>query len=95
MAAVAFIQASHAIYYALGSLHWRALGLGEGRIGALWAFSVAVEMLLMVAGGAFLMDGSARSARWRSPGAGGIVRWGAMMADPTGFCSGRCRRCTP
>ena len=56
MVAVAFIQASHATYYALGSFHWRALGIGEGRIGALWAFSVGVEVLLMVGGGAFLMN---------------------------------------
>ena len=34
MVAIALLQASHATYYALGSLHWRALGLGEARIGA-------------------------------------------------------------
>jgi MFS transporter, PPP family, 3-phenylpropionic acid transporter len=83
--AVAFSQASHATYYALGSLHWRALGLGEGRIGALWAFSVAVEVVLMVAGGAWLMGRIGAVGSLALSGAGGIVRWGAMMADPTGL----------
>ena len=85
MAAVAFSQASHATYYALGSFHWRALGLGEGRIGALWAFSVGVEVVLMVAGGAFLMGRVGAVGSLALSGAGGIIRWGAMMADPTGF----------
>ena len=84
MAAVAFSQASHATYYALGSFHWRALGLGEGRIGALWAFSVGVEVVLMVAGGAFLMGRVGAVGSLALSGAGGIIRWGAMMADPTG-----------
>jgi MFS transporter, PPP family, 3-phenylpropionic acid transporter len=85
MLAVAFSQASHATYYALGSLHWRALGLGEGRIGALWAFSVAVEVVLMVAGGAWLMGRVGAVGSLALSGAGGLVRWGAMMADPIGL----------
>jgi PPP family 3-phenylpropionic acid transporter len=85
MVAVAFVQASHAPYYALGSLHWRALGLGEARIGALWAFSVSVEVLLMVAGGAFLMGRVGAVGCLLLSGAAGVVRWGAMMADPTGW----------
>jgi MFS transporter, PPP family, 3-phenylpropionic acid transporter len=85
MGAVAFSQASHATYYALGSFHWRALGIGEGRIGALWAFSVAVEVLLMVAGGAYLMNRVGAVGSLVLAGGGGLVRWGAMMADPTGL----------
>jgi len=85
MVAVAFSQASHATYYALGSLHWRTLGLGEARIGALWAFSVGVEVLLMVAGGAWLMGRVGAVGSLALSGVGGLVRWGAMMADPTGL----------
>jgi MFS transporter, PPP family, 3-phenylpropionic acid transporter len=84
MVAVAFLQASHATYYALGSLHWRALALGEARIGALWGFSVGVEVLLMVAGGAWLMGRVGAVGSLALSGVGGLVRWGAMMADPTG-----------
>jgi len=36
--AAALLQSSHAVFYAYGSVHWRALGLDEGIIGALWAF---------------------------------------------------------
>ena len=83
--AAACLQASHATYYALGSLHWRALGLGEGRIGALWGFSVGVEVLLMVAGGAFLMNRVGAVGSLLLSGAGGLVRWGWMTTDPTGW----------
>ena len=83
--AVAFLQASHATYYALGSIHWRALGLGEGRIGALWAVSVAAEVLLMVAGGAWMMQRIGPVRSLMLSGIGGVVRWGAMTVDPTGL----------
>lgn len=82
--AAAFIQASHAPYYALGSFHWRALGLGEGRIGALWAFSVAVEVLVMVLAGNLLMNRIGPVRAMLVSGVAGLVRWGTMMADPTG-----------
>ncbi|MFO1208013.1 MAG: MFS transporter [Amaricoccus sp.] len=85
MAAVACLQSSHAMMYALGSVHWRDLGIGETEIGALWAASVAAEI-------AFLLTIGTRVVRRLGPigalalaGAGGVVRWGAMMADPTGF----------
>ena len=86
MAAVAFTQASHAVMYALGTIHWRALGLGEGEIGALWAAAVAAEIVFLVTVGT-----GRRAAARPGPRAGaaralaGILRWGAMMADPTGF----------
>ena len=61
------------------------LGLGEGRIGALWAFSVGVEVVLMVAGGAFLMNRVGAVGSMALAGVGGLLRWGAMAADPTGW----------
>lgn len=85
MGAVAFIQASHAVMYAYGSIHWRDLGIGEATIGALWAASVGVEIIFM------LTIGTAAIARLGAVGAmmlsalGGIVRWGLMMTDPTGL----------
>ena len=72
--------------YAYGSIHWRALGIGETEIGALWAASVGTEIVFMVTighlGGAAARAG-ARAWRFRASPA--LVRWGAMMADPTGF----------
>ena len=85
MAAVAFLQSSHAVLYAYGSIHWRALGISEPEIGALWAFSVAVETVFM------LVFGTAAIRRlgpiWAMTVAAlaGILRWSLMMADPTGF----------
>ena len=84
IAAIGFAQSSHAVLYAYGSLHWRALGVEEGVIGQLWAFAVAVETLLMLAVGTWLIRRfGAVGAIALSAGAG-LIRWTAMMADPTG-----------
>ncbi len=38
--AASTIQASHALYYTFGTLHWREQGFHDGTIGALWALGV-------------------------------------------------------
>lgn len=83
-AAVGALQASHAVMFALGTLHWRDLGIGEGEIGALWGASVAVEIvfLLTIGGATVAALGPVRALLLA--GVAGVVRWGAMMADPTG-----------
>jgi PPP family 3-phenylpropionic acid transporter len=82
VATVAFTQASHAVFYAFGSIHWRNLGLSEPVIGGLWAASVAAEIIFMFTIGAAVVQ-------WLGPvralvvsGLAGILRWGAMMTDP-------------
>ena len=35
--AVGLVQASHAAYYGFATIHWRAAGLSDAVIGALWA----------------------------------------------------------
>ena len=85
MGAYAFTQASHAMLYSLGALHWRDLGIGETEIGALWAASVAAEIVfLMVFGTAAIGRLGPIGAMALSAGAA-ILRWSAMMTDPTGF----------
>ncbi len=42
------VQSAHAVYYAFGTLHWRALGISAGVIGLLWAVGVIAEILLFV-----------------------------------------------
>jgi PPP family 3-phenylpropionic acid transporter len=42
----ALMNGSHAFYYAFGTLHWQAQGLGAGLIGALWATGVVAEIAL-------------------------------------------------
>ncbi len=40
------LQASHAVYYGFSAIAWRAAGIGETTIGALWALGVVAEILL-------------------------------------------------
>jgi PPP family 3-phenylpropionic acid transporter len=85
MGVFAFTQASHAVMYAYGSIHWRALGISETRIGALWAASVGTEIVFMVAIGAWAAQRLGPVRAMALSGVAGVVRWGAMMLDPTGF----------
>jgi PPP family 3-phenylpropionic acid transporter len=79
--AASTIQASHALYYAFGTLHWRAQGFADGTIGALWALGVVAEIGLFVVSGSLL-------ARWgagrmlMAAGAAAALRWGIMGFDP-------------
>jgi MFS family permease len=61
--AASMIQASHALYYAFGTLHWRAQGFADGTIGALWALGVIAEIALFAVSGPIL-------AKW---GAGRVL----------------------
>lgn len=82
--AAGLAQASHGAFYAYGSLHWRALGVPEGTIGALWAFGVAVEVALMLTVGARLVARLKPSGALALAGAVGVARWGLMTLDPVG-----------
>lgn len=77
----ALTQASHALYYAYGSIHWRALEFGEGVIGILWALGVTGEILFFL-----LID---RFAPRASPtlllavaSGGAALRWGITALNP-------------
>jgi MFS transporter, PPP family, 3-phenylpropionic acid transporter len=85
MGAVAFTQASHAVMYSLGTVHWRGLGLGSGEIGALWAASVATEIVFLFTVGTVAVQRLGPVGAIACSGAAGVVRWCAMMADPTGL----------
>ena len=56
MAVFAFIQASHAMMYSLGSIHWRDIGIGETEIGALWATSVGAEIVFLLLFGTYAIE---------------------------------------
>jgi len=79
-----FAQASHGPLYAYGSIHWRDLGLTEGTIGALWAWGVAVEILLMTLVGAWMTRRLGPSGMLALAGGAGVVRWALMTTEPTG-----------
>ena len=74
LATVALIQGSHAVYYAFGTLHWRAVGYSDAVIGWLWAEGVIAEIILFAFGGALVRRlGPARLILLA--GIAGIVRW--------------------
>lgn len=80
LATVGALQASHAMLYVFGVLHWRSLGLSANYIASLWAISVVAEIILFWA------------ARWVTPlgavpliligAVAGVVRWTALAFDP-------------
>jgi len=82
--AAALIQASHAVYYSFSTIHWRAAGIGDGTIGALWAEGVAAEVVLFAFAGRFL---GRSNPLWLLviAGLGGTLRWSilALSTDPT------------
>jgi PPP family 3-phenylpropionic acid transporter len=85
MAAVACLQSSHAVVYALGSIHWRALGIGEPQTGAHWAATVAGEIVFLMAFGSAFTARVGPVGALAIAGGVGVLRWAVMMADPTGF----------
>jgi PPP family 3-phenylpropionic acid transporter len=79
--AASTIQASHALYYTFGTLHWRAQGFADGTIGALWALGVVAEVGLFAVSGSILARlGAARMLM--AAGAAAALRWGIMAFDP-------------
>ena len=75
------VQASHAVFYAFGTLHWQAQGLSGAVCGILWAVGVIAEICLFAYSG--------RAVALAGPlllllagGLAGVVRWLAMAFDP-------------
>lgn len=72
--AAGFIQGSHGVYYAFGTLHWQAAGFGDDVIGWLWAEGVIAEILLFIVGTRLLRRlGPARLIMLG--GLAGTLRW--------------------
>jgi PPP family 3-phenylpropionic acid transporter len=79
--AASMVQASHALYYSFGSLHWRAQGIPDGAIGALWSVGVVAEVALFAASGRVIAYcGTARLLMLA--GFAATLRWGFMATDP-------------
>jgi PPP family 3-phenylpropionic acid transporter len=76
LASTGLLQASHAVYYGFATLHWRAAGLDEAVIGALWAEGVVAEILLFAASGAIVRRLGPAGLLLLAAG-GGVVRWTA------------------
>jgi MFS transporter, PPP family, 3-phenylpropionic acid transporter len=70
----ALIQASHAVYYGFGTIHWQRAGIDSGVIGWLWAEGVIVEIVLFIFGAKVLSRiGPARLLALA--GLAGAIRW--------------------
>ncbi|MGD0142352.1 MAG: MFS transporter [Rhizomicrobium sp.] len=81
LVAASFDQGSHALYYALGGLHWRALGYSGTLIGFIWPlgvlaeialFSVSLKLFRRVGAMTLLIAGTLACA----------VRWTILAFDP-------------
>jgi PPP family 3-phenylpropionic acid transporter len=79
--AASCVQASHALYYSFGSLHWRAQGIPAGAIGALWSVGVVAEVALFaVSGRVIAYCGTVRLLMLA--GLAAALRWACMAIDP-------------
>jgi PPP family 3-phenylpropionic acid transporter len=79
----ACVQASHAVYYGFGTVHWQRgpTPLSPDVIGALWALAVGAEVLLFAFSGRL----EARFDPWALVvlgGLAGLLRWGITAWDP-------------
>lgn len=76
------IQGAHALYYTIGTIHFRDIGINGNIIGLLWAIGVVSEIVVF-----FYVD---RLEKFLSPvnmlmlgGLGAIVRWTVMAFEPS------------
>lgn len=74
MLSASLIQASHAVYYGFSTLHWRANGLDEITIGALWAEGVIAEIILFAVAGKYI-DRIGPGIFLMIGGLAGAIRW--------------------
>ena len=77
LAATGLCAASHSVLYSFGTLTWRAAGIDDVTISALWAESVAIEIVLMLFGGWLLKRLGPCGLIALGLGAG-VVRWTGM-----------------
>lgn len=78
LVSIGALQASHAVLYGFGTLHWRANGISDGMIGLLWAEGVIAEIILFWLGarllakigvaGLLVLAGLAGAVRWLAYG---------------------------
>jgi PPP family 3-phenylpropionic acid transporter len=81
LCAATTIQASHALFYAFGTIHWREQGIADGTIGALWSFGVLVEICLFaVSARLFASLGATKLMLVAAVAA--VLRWSLMAIDP-------------
>jgi PPP family 3-phenylpropionic acid transporter len=81
LAATSAIQATHAVYYLFGTIHWTAIGIPPTVIGALWSIGVVAEIVLF----AFAARVAGRFGPVQLTMIGGVaalIRWICTSFDP-------------
>jgi MFS transporter, PPP family, 3-phenylpropionic acid transporter len=73
--AAAFIQASHAFFYAFGTIEWQRLGVTDTGIGFAWAAGVLSEIVIFYVLGSRLQTASQALLLMILGSISGIVRW--------------------
>ncbi len=68
------IQASHAVYYGFGTIHWQRAGIGSDIIGWLWAEGIVIEIVLFMYG-ARVLSKVGPSRLIAIAGLAGAIRW--------------------
>lgn len=79
--AAGLVQASHAVLYLFGTVHWRSEGISLSVVGILWAVGVAAEMILFRYGRPLLARVGAYGMI-AIGGAAAVVRFAVMASDP-------------
>lgn len=78
----AVVQASHAVLYVFGALHWQEQGISATTIGVLWSVGVLAEVLLFAVSGRFINRIEPVSLIVAGAAAA-MIRWAAMAFDPS------------
>lgn len=82
IAGAAMVQASHALYYAFSSLHWRDAGSSATLVGSLWSIAVIAEVGVFAFAGRALAITSAPMLLLIAGAAAAVLRWLVMALDP-------------
>lgn len=74
-------QATHAVFYAFGTIHWQSIGLPAASIGILWSIGVIAEIALFAVSNRVL---ARISPAWLLVvgTAAGVIRWPLVALDP-------------
>lgn len=80
MAALALVQASHAMLYGFGAILWTGLGYAPLTIGIFWGTGVVVEIVLFRFGSGLIARFGPRGLLVAGAAAG-VLRWSLMTGD--------------
>ncbi len=81
LASAGIAQATHAVYYAFGTLHWASLGISGGVIGLLWTVGVVAEIVLFAFSGRIVAAVGTVPLIVIAAGAA-VLRWAITALDP-------------